>query len=105
MVEVTKSEIGSVVDRNKIDALPLLDRDWGDLTLLVAGTQDGTSGGQPTSMGELLLDGIPNELTAANAIRIDIPADAIQEFRVVTNMFAAEFGNASGLLNFFSKLE
>jgi len=98
MVEVTKSEIGSVVERDKIDALPLLDRDWADLTLLKAGTQDGRTSAQPASMGELLLDGIPNELTAANAPRIDIPADAIQEFRVVTNMFAAEFGNASGLL-------
>lgn len=98
MVEVTKSEIGSVVERNKIDALPLLDRDWGDLTLLVAGTQSGTSGGQPSSMGEMLLDGVPNEWSASNSVRIGIPADAIQEFRVVTNMFAAEFGNASGLL-------
>lgn len=98
MVEVTKSEISGVVDRNKIDALPLLDRDWGDLTLLKAGTQDGTSGGQPSAMGEMLLDGIPNEWSASNSVRIGIPADAIQEFRVVTNMFAAEFGNASGLL-------
>ncbi len=98
MVEVTKSEIGSVIERNKIDSLPLLDRDWGDLTLLKAGTQDGTSGGQPAAMGELLLDGIPNEWSASNSVRIGIPADAIQEFRVVTNMFAAEFGNASGLL-------
>jgi len=98
MVEVTKSEISSVVERDKIDALPLLDRDWGDLTLLKAGTQDGTSGGQPSAMGELLIDGIPNEWSASNSIRINIPADAIQEFRVVTNMFAAEFGNASGLL-------
>lgn len=98
MVEVTKSEIGSVVGQKKIDALPLLERDWGDLTLLKAGTQDGTSGGQPTAMGELLVDGIPNEWSASNSIRIGIPADAIQEFRVVTNMFAAEYGNASGLL-------
>lgn len=98
MVEVTKSEIGSVVTHAKIDALPLLDRDWGDLTLLVAGTQSGTSGGQPSAMGEMLLDGVPNEWSASNSVRIGIPADAIQEFRVVTNMFAAEFGNASGLL-------
>jgi len=98
MVEVTKSEIGGVVEQKKIDALPLLDRDWGDLTLLKAGTQGGTTGGQPSAMGELLVDGIPNEWSASNSVRIDIPADAIQEFRVVTNMFAAEFGNASGLL-------
>jgi len=98
MIEVTKSEISSVIDQKKIDALPLLDRDWGELTLLKAGAQEGTTGGQPSAMGELLVDGIPNEWSASNSIRIDIPADAIQEFRVVTNMFAAEFGNASGLL-------
>ncbi|MBN1222644.1 MAG: TonB-dependent receptor, partial [Candidatus Aminicenantes bacterium] len=39
-----------------------------------------------------------NEWTGTNITRIAIPADAIQEFRVITNQFDPEYGNASGLV-------
>jgi len=100
MVEVTKSEISSVVDREKIDALPLLDRDYGALTIMKAGVQSSgeRSNAQPYGSGEVLTDGISNEWVGRNTIRSQIPADAIQEFRVMTNQFEAEYGNASGMI-------
>jgi len=112
MVEVTKSEISSVVDRKKIDDLPLIDRDYEALTLLKAGTQRGPQMGEgggshysgfranamPRGYGEMLIDGVSNETTPYGKTRSDIPADAIQEFRVITNQFQAEYGNSSELL-------
>jgi hypothetical protein len=103
MVEVTKSEISGVVKREHIDNLPLLDRDFSTLSLLTAGAQEMAGGGMtsnalPYGMGDVTVDGVANEHGISNGPRIAIPADAIQEFRVMTNMFAAEYGNAAGML-------
>ena len=99
MVEVTKSEISSVVDRKQIDELPLLDRNFESLTITKAGTQEGGRAvGQPSGSGEMLVDGASNEWVPTNSSRMSIPADAIQEFRVITNQFQAEYGNASGMV-------
>ncbi len=105
MVELTKSEVSGVVDRKKIEDLPLYGRDFAQLATLKAGVISRPSGeepvttsGQPRGSGEFLIDGVSNEGNLVNLIRSNIPADAIQEFRVLTNMFAAEYGNASGLV-------
>jgi hypothetical protein len=49
-------------------------------------------------MGDIVVDGVSNEHGISNGTRTAIPADAIQEFRVMTNMFAAEYGNAAGMV-------
>ncbi|MBN1224419.1 MAG: TonB-dependent receptor [Candidatus Aminicenantes bacterium] len=103
MVEVTKSEISSVVDREYIEDLPLLDRDWDSLSFIKAGAASSdyegvTTAAQPRGSSEMMIDGISNEWTGTNIARLAVPADAIQEFRVITNQFAPEYGNASGLV-------
>jgi len=98
MVEVTKSEVSVIVDRVKIDSLPLLDRDFSGLTIIKAGVQDEQSNAQPYGSEEILIDGVSNEWVGRNTTNMEIPADAIQEFRVMTNQFEAEYGNASGMI-------
>jgi hypothetical protein len=100
MVETTKSEVSAVVDRIKIDSLPLLDRDFGSLSLMKAGVNPdyGSSNGQPYGSEDILTDGVSNEELTHNQQNMGIPADAIQEFRVMTNQFEAEFGNSSGMV-------
>jgi hypothetical protein len=106
LVETTKSAVDMVVTREQIDSLPLPGRQASSLALLSAGVvQRGTSteepagtGGQPRGSGEILVDGVSNELMATNAIRSNAPPDAIQEFQVITSQGQAEFGNASGLI-------
>ncbi|MBN2409081.1 MAG: TonB-dependent receptor [Candidatus Aminicenantes bacterium] len=102
MVETTKSEVSGVVDRIKIDSLPLLDRDFGALTLIKAGVavEGGTvrSNAQPAGSEDMLTDGVSNEWVGTNTVHMAIPADAIQEFRVMTNQYEAEYGNASGMV-------
>jgi outer membrane receptor protein involved in Fe transport len=102
IVETTKSEISGVVDRVKIDSLPLLDRDFAALTLMKAGVAseygDIRSNAQPYGSEDILTDGVSNEWVGRNTVNMAIPADAIQEFRVMTNQYEAEYGNASGMV-------
>ncbi len=98
MVEMTKSEISAVVDRKDIDDLPLFNRDFTALTLLKAGVQGDRANGLSYAQSEMIVDGMSNENTGALIPRSGIPADAIQEFRVITNQFQAEYGRAAGLL-------
>jgi len=107
MVETTKSEVSTVVDRVKIDSLPLLDRDYSALKAIKAGTAfeasligwNVSSNAQPMGSEETLTDGVSNEWAATNAARALIPADAIKEFRVMTNQYEAEYGNSSGMVS------
>ena len=98
MVEVTKAEISSVIDRNIIEELPLLNRDFADLTILKAGVLWGRTNALPGGLGEVLIDGISNEHMINNTPRMPVPADAIQEFRVLTQQYEAEYGNAAGMI-------
>ncbi len=105
IIEVTKSEVSSVVERKQIEDLPLLGRNFADLAVLKTGVvprgsseEPVTSNAQPRGSGEFLIDGVSNEGNLVNMVRSNIPADAIQEFRVLQNQFAAEFGNSSGLI-------
>ena len=98
MVEVTKSEVSAVIERKKIDSLPLYDRDFSDLTLIKAGVAGERSNAQPLGSEEILIDGVSNEWVGRNTTNLEIPADAIQEFRVMTNQYEAEYGNASGMI-------
>jgi hypothetical protein len=99
--EVAKSEISSVVERRNIDDLPLLDRNFASLTYTKPGYQEsgtGSSNAQPLGSEEMLVDGVSNESVVRNAVRSQLPADAIEEFRVITNQYQAEFGNSSGMI-------
>ncbi|UCC38747.1 MAG: TonB-dependent receptor [Candidatus Aminicenantes bacterium] len=98
MVEVTKSEVAAVIERRKIDSLPLYDRSFSDLTIIKAGVAGDRSNAQPLGSEEILIDGVSNEWVGRNTTNMEIPADAIQEFRVMTNQYEAEYGNASGMI-------
>ena len=99
LIEVSKSEVSSVVDRQKIDDIPLLDRNFASLVVLKAGVQEGSrSNALSRGNEEILLDGVSNEWVGTNVTRAAIPADAIEEFRVLTNQFQAEYGNSSGMI-------
>ena len=99
IIEVSKSEVSSVVDRQKIDDIPLLDRNFASLVVLKAGVQEGSrSNAMSRGNEEILLDGVSNEWVGTNITRASVPADAIEEFRVLTNQFQAEYGNSSGMI-------
>jgi hypothetical protein len=98
LVEVTKSEVSTVVDRRQIDALPLADRNFANLTRLTPGVvgADLIGGQQSTTSNTYVIDGVSNDQAWTGGNRTGYSAEAIREFRVITQQYTAEFGQASG---------
>ncbi|MGQ0732518.1 MAG: TonB-dependent receptor domain-containing protein [Acidobacteriota bacterium] len=118
LVDTESAVLGTVVDRNEVSKLPLAIRNWDDLLALVPGVQSdryteqagGTSSGRTGGVSvhgnrslqnNFLLDGVANNSFSTNVqeltTQISRPSvDAIDEFKVVTSPYAAEYGWAPG---------
>jgi hypothetical protein len=109
LLQTEDSTVGTVITNQEITELPLNGRNYQQLALLSAGTVPplvnnvGISiGGQPSAQVAYLLDGQDNNnqgmSPSGNAGQKDIvepSIDALQEFKVVTNGYSAEYGRSS----------
>lgn len=102
-----ESTVSEVIDRSEIENLPLQGRDV--YTMLV--TQPGVTSDAATARGlglsingqrptasNFLLDGLENNNYLITGPLTPIAPEAIQEYRVSTNNFSAEYGRTSGYL-------
>src|SRR5438105_1463013 len=118
LLNTEQSSLGSVIDEGKVGKLPLAIRNWDDLLALVPGVQGDrfTEQGGGTSFGRtggvnvhgtralqnnFLLDGVDNNSISENVqeltAQVSRPSvDAIQEFKVVTSPYSAEYGRSPG---------
>lgn len=110
LVRTDSAEIGQVIDQQKIVDLPLNGRNFLQLAQLIPGVTPGQpndrravmSGmainaiGSRTEGNYYMLDGISNMETFISTFNIVPSIDAIQEFKVQTSQYSAEFGSASG---------
>ncbi|HET8550366.1 MAG TPA: carboxypeptidase-like regulatory domain-containing protein, partial [Bryobacteraceae bacterium] len=111
LLEADTSSLGQVIENRKIVDLPLNGRNPFALGLLAGNTTPvfgmGTNlpfiaGGGRFSSNEVLLDGADNNTTVTagsigrNGVALQPSVDAVQEFKVKTNSFSAEFGHAAG---------
>src|SRR3954471_2289205 len=114
VVEVTKSEVSSVITQQQIEMLPVANRAAVTLALLLPGTsQDGSrprrsnaqvGAGTLQFTSNSLADGTMNMSTKAGEPRQDFPQAAIQEFKVFTSQPPAEYGGrAGGVVNVVTK--
>ena len=71
-------------------------RGMNDLPVDQISTASVSINGAPGNANEFLLDGAPNTAAAQNQPIIYPNADSVQEFRVETNNFSAEYGRAAG---------
>ena len=122
LVRTTDASQGSVIEERRVKELPLNGRDYLQLSLLsegtlpppgqgrtATGTNDGvgsraggfSAGGQRTTDNNYLLDGFDNntddtsfDTNQAEVVKPSV--DAIQEFKVQTNAYPAQFGRAAG---------
>jgi len=105
-VDTTGAVLGKVENQRMINDLPLVDRDTLQLGLLQAGVfnpdPDDTSGnpfsvsGQRSESLTFLLDGGNNTDFLGNNIVVSPNPDAVEEFKILTNNYDAQYGRTSG---------
>ncbi|MFT4113477.1 TonB-dependent receptor domain-containing protein [Silvibacterium sp.] len=117
LLDASKADRGEVVENERVTELPLNGRDPNMLSILNAGavwtgsiqyqrpfddTQENLSiNGGGAGQNELMLDGMTNEAASANntansKIAYVPPVDSVQEFKIVTNPYDAQYGRGSG---------
>ena len=118
MLSTEQAALGTVVEQSAIAKLPLAIRNWDDLLVLVPGVQGDRyteeSGGTATGrtggvnvhgsrslQNNFLLDGVDNNTISENvqelSTQVSRPSiDSIQEFKLVTSPYSAEYGRAPG---------
>src|SRR5215831_6117995 len=108
LVDATSSSVGHVIDSLGISNLPLNQRNPLSLILLVPGVNgsvgaDMTGGnfsvnGGRSGSNDILLDGVSSSVPSDASQRLTVlpSVDAVEEFRVQTNNYSAEFGGSGG---------
>ena len=109
LVQTNTSDVGGVLDRQQIGTLPLKNRDFTDLALLVPQvvrtppidptktrigeiSVAGTGGRQ----SNVFVDGFEDFDFVVGGIGYDVSPESIQEFKVLTNNFSAEQARSVG---------
>ena len=114
LLDTQTSSRGLVIDQKKIVDLPLNGRDYNQLALLSPGVLPGTPrlasvnfkgvlnvNGNRTFNNVFLLDGVDN-ISYSNSFRgenvqlVQPSIEALQEFKIQTNAYSAEYGRSSG---------
>ena len=109
IVQTDTSTLGQVVNNRLVQELPLNERNFLSFALLVPGSQLPAEGSQNSTQGgalsvngareqsnNFLLDGVDNNDPYINQY-VALPSiDAIQEFKVQSSSYSAEFGRGGG---------
>jgi hypothetical protein len=102
------AEASTVISQNQIANLPTNGRDWANLTLLAPFAQDDGGGDQRTIRfagrarddNNFQFDGVDaggiQEQSQKSQTRLQISQDAIEEYRVSSALYDAEYGTQSG---------
>jgi len=105
LLQTQSAEVGTVISGDAIVDLPLEGRNFYALTLLVPGvTTVGGSinsfalsvSGQREFANSIQLDGIESTTNRTQDVTVAPNVDSVEEFKVTTNSYNAEFGNAAG---------
>jgi outer membrane receptor protein involved in Fe transport len=114
MVETTRSEVSTVMTEKELLSYPQQNRNYLYLMQYAPGTQPdaptiGGSGfavnGMRGESNNYMIDGLNNNDITDNTMQTTLlPPESIQEFRLITNNFNAEYGrNMGGILNVVMK--
>jgi hypothetical protein len=116
LVQTSSSELGTTVGNAQIEALPLNGRNFVNLTRTVPGVLRGIPGANIDGAGSLawrasasfsangqrardnnfMLDGVDNNETWLQTVVIFPSVDALDEFKLQTSTYSAEFGRSLG---------
>jgi hypothetical protein len=108
-IQTDTSTLGQVVNNRLVQQLPLNERNFLDFALLVPGSQLPAEGSQNSTQGgslsvngareqsnNFLLDGVDNNDPYINQYAALPSVDAIQEFKVQSSDYSAEYGRGGG---------
>ena len=109
LVDTTSASVGGNIGTAELSTLPAINRNYFATVALLPGVQFSPSnqmgndtivaGGQTAQNSNVSVDGGYNgddALGTSSGAQVRTPLEAIQEFQVVTGMYDAEFGRASG---------
>jgi hypothetical protein len=116
LLQTSSSELGTTVGHQQIEALPLNGRNFVNLTRTVPGVLRGIPGANIDGAGSLawrasasfsangqrprdnnyMLDGVDNNETWLQTVVIFPSVDALDEFKLQTSTYSAEFGRSLG---------
>ena len=114
-VQTDSAALGQVIDGTQVKELPLNGRSFVELTQLQPGVSaannfdtknkglqggvDMSVNGNPTTNNLFLIDGVNNNDVGSNRTILIYPSnEAIAEFKMLTNSYGAEYGQASGAI-------
>src|SRR5215472_16347917 len=117
LIETTQTSTTDTVNERSIDALPINGRNYINFTLTdsqVVRDNAPNTGAAPTSglnmSGQrgrsnlVNVDGADATDNGVNGVRSTVSQEAVQEFQIITNNFAAEYGRAAGgVVNIITK--
>src|SRR5438552_7930579 len=115
LLETETSELGQVVDHKRVANLPLNGRNFAQLALLTAGTAPSEPGardeggygfsanGARSLQNNFLLDGVDNNSNLPDLLNetnyvIQPSVEALEEFKIQTKDYSAEFGRGNGAI-------
>jgi len=114
-VQTTTADVGAVIEGTQVRELPLNGRNFLELTQLqpgvsannqfdskdkgLQGGSDFSVNGNPSTNNLFLVDGVNNNDVGSNRTILIFPSvDAIAEFKMLTNSYGPEYGQASGAI-------
>ena len=107
-LDAVSATLGRVVDNASVLNMPLGSRNALDLAVLTPGVSGSTgftgsnffSNGSRNSQSDVLIDGVTDAVQEQNGGVSDVKfrpsVEGVQEFKVQTNSFSAEYGNTGG---------
>ncbi len=105
MLQTQTTSTGEVIGTDDILDLPLLGRNFLDLTTLTAGVLQANGAvsqfsisvnGQRGYGNSIMIDGIEATTNRSNDITVTPGVDSVQEFKMSTSAYSAEYGRAAG---------
>src|SRR5215467_14504673 len=114
LLETDRASVGTDLSSQQVESLPILDRNFTELELLLPGaakmpwqhgqTENPQGGIQVNTNGQLfsgtnfMIDGMDNNDPVLGIIVINPPIDSVQGFNATTSNFDAEFSQAGGVV-------
>src|SRR5215813_13660973 len=114
LLETDRASVGTDLSSQQVESLPILDRNFTELELLLPGaakmpwqhgqTENPQGGIQVNTNGQrfsgtnFMIDGMDNNDPVLGIIVINPPIDSVQGFNATTSNFDAEFSQAGGVV-------